>query len=86
MTGWFFVEKKQHTNTGKYLQKPKSCLKENNFWNSYILNSEIYNESIEDLNLYNAWVTSLKGEDFKRMAAQYFNDKEFKRFVLNPEK
>ncbi|MCE3228066.1 MAG: insulinase family protein [Bacteroidetes bacterium] len=68
------------------LKERETQLKENNFWSSYILNSDIYNEPLDDINVYNSWVNALKSEDFKRLANLYFNDKEFKRFVLNPEK
>lgn len=68
------------------LKERETQLKENNFWLSYILSADVFNESLADLDLYKDWVNALKGEDFKRLANTYFNDKEFKRFVLNPEK
>jgi zinc protease len=78
------------TNLGKIretlLKERETQLKENGFWQSYILSAEIYNEPLADIDLYNDWVKNLKGDDFKRIANTYFNDKEFKRFVLNPEK
>jgi len=68
------------------LKEREIQLKDNNFWASYIMNADIYNEQLSDIDQYNDWVNSLKSEDFKRFANFYFNDKEFKRFVLNPEK
>lgn len=67
------------------LKEREVQLKQNNFWLSYIYNSEVFNEQLSDLDTYTAWVNSLKSEDFKRMANFYFKDSEFKRFVLNPE-
>lgn len=68
------------------LKERETQLKENNFWLSYILSSDIYNEQLADIDTYNNWINALKSDDFKRIANTYFNDKEFKRFVLNPEK
>ena len=68
------------------LKEWEQQLKQNNFWLSYILSTDIYKEQLTDLDLYTAWVKELKSEDFKRLANFYFNDKEYKRFVLNPEK
>jgi zinc protease len=68
------------------LKERETQLKENNFWLSYVVGADMYKESLADLDTYNEWVNSLKSEDFKRIAKAYFNDKEFKRFVLNPEK
>jgi zinc protease len=68
------------------LKEREVQLKDNRFWLSYISNADVYKEQLSDLDLYNGWVNALKGEDFKRLANFYFNDKEFKRFVLNPEK
>jgi predicted Zn-dependent peptidase len=53
---------------------------------SFISSAEVYNEKLSDIDQYNDWVNNLKSEDFKRLANYYFNEKEFKRFVLNPEK
>lgn len=68
------------------LKERETQLKENDFWLSYISSADMYNESLADIDVYNSWVNTLKGEDFKKFANSYFNDKEFKRFVLNPEK
>lgn len=68
------------------LKEREVQLKENSFWMVYVLNSDIYNEPLSDMEQYNSWVNALKSEDFKRLADFYFNDKEFKRFVLDPEK
>ena len=68
------------------LKERETQLKENNFWLSYISSADIYDEQLSDVDQYTSWVNGLKGEDFKAFANFYFNDKEFKRFVLNPEK
>lgn len=77
-------------NLGKiketFLKERETQLKDNNFWLSLIIQSEINKESIKEIEEYNNWVNSLKSEDFKKFAKQYFNDKEYKQFVLNPEK
>ena len=68
------------------LKEREVQLKENNFWVSFISSAEVYNEKLSDIDQYNDWVNNLKSEDLKRLANYYFNEKEFKRFVLNPEK
>ncbi|MDI1355026.1 MAG: insulinase family protein [bacterium] len=60
-------------------------LKTNNYWLSYISNADAYGEQLNDLDLYKSWVEALKSDDFKRLAQYYFNEKEYKRFVLEPE-
>jgi zinc protease len=60
--------------------------KENSFWLGYISASDMHHDALTDIDLYTGWVNNLKSDDFKRLANLYFNDKEFKRFVLNPEK
>jgi zinc protease len=77
-------------NLGKiketFLKERETQLKDNNFWLSLIIQSEINKESIKEIEEYNNWINSLKSEDFKKFAKQYFNDNEYKQFVLNPEK
>ena len=68
------------------LKEREVQLKENSFWSAYVLNADMYKEQLSDIDLYNDWVNALKSDDFKRLANFYFNDKEYKRFVLNPEK
>jgi len=68
------------------IKERETQLKENNFWLTYISSAESYNEALSDIDLWNDWVNGLKSDDFKRIANAYFNDKEFKRFVLNPGK
>lgn len=68
------------------LKERETQLKENGFWLSYILSADVYNEKLSDMDQWTTWVNALKSDDFKRLANYYFNDKEFKRFVLNPEK
>lgn len=68
------------------LKERETQIKENNFWLAYISASETYNEPLKDIDLYNDWVKALTSNELKRLANTYVNDKEFKRFVLNPEK
>lgn len=68
------------------LKERETDAKENNFWLSYVSSAEMYKEPLADLDKYSEWVNGLKSEDFKRLANTYFNEKQFKRFVLNPEK
>lgn len=67
------------------LKEREVQLKQNGFWLNYIIYSDIYREPLADLDLYINWVNALNSDDFKRLATFYFNDKELKRFVLNPE-
>ena len=67
------------------LKEREVQLKENSFWSAYMMNADIYKEQLSDVDLYNTWVNALTSEDFKRLVNFYFNEKEFKRFVLNPE-
>ncbi|MBA2613894.1 MAG: insulinase family protein [Bacteroidetes bacterium] len=68
------------------LKEREAQLKENRFWLSYISSSDTYNESLNDIDVYNDWVKALNSNELKRLTNAYFNDKEFKRFVLDPEK
>ena len=68
------------------LKERETQLKDNNFWIGYINTFVLYNEALADIDLFTKWVNSLKSEDFKKLANLYLDDKEFKRFVLNPEK
>ena len=68
------------------IKERETALKENGFWLSYISNADTYQEQLSDLDVYTDWINQLSSEDFKRLANYYFNDNEFKRFVLNPEK
>lgn len=69
-----------------FLKERELQLKENNFWLNYMAQTDMYNESLDDLNVFDQWVNSLKKEDFKRLASAYLLDNELKQFVLNPEK
>jgi len=69
-----------------FLKERETQVKENNFWLSYITQAEKDGEKFSDLDLYNNWVNNLKGDDFKKFATKYINDKEMKQFILNPEK
>jgi zinc protease len=68
------------------LKERETQLKDNSFWMGYINTYAQHKESLSDIDLYTGWVNALKSEDFKRLANPYLNDKEYKRFVLNPEK
>jgi zinc protease len=68
------------------LKERETQLKENNFWSAYILSADIHSEPLDEIDAYTSWVNSLKSDDFKRLAGLYFNEKELKRFVLNPKK
>ncbi|MGE0566858.1 MAG: M16 family metallopeptidase [Bacteroidia bacterium] len=72
--------------TEGFLKERELDLKENRFWLSYISSADMYSEEISDLDKYNDWVKSLKNDDFKVFANKYINDKELKKFILNPEK
>lgn len=85
------VKKKgcNEVNLGKIketlLKEREVQMKQNMFWRSYISSAIAYNEELGDLDRYAVWVNALKSDDFKRLANFYFNNNEFKRFVLNPE-
>lgn len=69
-----------------FLKERELQLKENSFWLSYISGCDLYNESYDGVDTFNAWVNALKKEDFKNFANKYLVDKELKQFILNPEK
>lgn len=69
-----------------FIKEREVQLKENNFWLTYILNADMYNEKLSDLDLYNSWVNELKSDDFKRLAKYYFDNEKVKEYVLYPEK
>jgi len=61
-------------------------LKENRFWLSVISQGYVNGEPILPPADFNKYVDGLKGEDFKKLAAQYFNMNNFATFKLVPEK
>ncbi len=69
-----------------FLKERETQLKENTFWLYYIAACEKDKEPYTNLNEFSSWVEGLKGEDFKKFADKYINDKELKQFILNPEK
>lgn len=77
-------------NLGKiketFIKERETHLKDNNFWLGLISHSDFHKEAIKEINEYTNWINSLKSDDFKKFAKQYFNDNEYKQFVLNPEK
>ncbi|MEO6304859.1 MAG: insulinase family protein [Bacteroidia bacterium] len=68
------------------IKERETQIKENGFWMSYISSSDRFNEPMNDIDMYNDWIKALTSNELKRLANLYFNDKEFKRFVLEPEK
>lgn len=77
-------------NLGKiketFIKERETAIKTNQFWLDLIIHSDRQAEPIKEINEYTAWINSLKSEDFKNYAKRYFNDNEYKQFVLNPEK
>lgn len=68
-----------------FIRERETYLKENSFWLSAISSSANYGEDINEITQYNSWVNALKSNDFKRLANQYFDMKNYASFVLNPE-
>ena len=60
--------------------------KENWFWLNTISSNNQNNENLLEINNYNKFVEELKSEDFKKMAVQYINMKNYAKFVLMPQK
>jgi zinc protease len=61
-------------------------LKDNTFWLNAISQNYQNNENILDLLDFNKYVDGITSDDFKRLANQYFNMKNYAKFVLMPEK
>lgn len=68
-----------------FIREYETSLKENRFWLNTIMSNDMNKENLLELNDYINYVNALKSEDFKRLANQYFNMAEYKRFVLLPE-
>jgi len=60
-------------------------LKENEFWLSSIKESLIFNESLDNLEKFNAKVNALTPDDIKKAAAKYFSGQNVVRVVMSPE-
>jgi len=69
-----------------FIRERETYLRENNWWLASISQNDMNKEDINDILKYNEWVNSLTSDDFKRLAVLYFNQAEYKRFVLMPEK
>ncbi|MFI5218006.1 MAG: M16 family metallopeptidase [Bacteroidia bacterium] len=69
-----------------FLRERETYLKENAFWTTSISQNAMNGENLSEINEYNKWVEGLKSEDFSRLAEQYFDNTQYKRFVLLPEK
>lgn len=94
-TAWEEIEKiKQNGCDDKDLLKLKETAirgretdsKENRFWLSAISQNAINKENLSELLEFNKYVESLKSDDFKRLANQYFTKENMAKFVMNPVK
>ena len=94
-TAWEEIDKiKQNGCDDKDLLKLKETAirsretdsKENRFWLSAITQNSINKENLSELSEFNKYVESLKSEDFKRLANQYFTKENMAKFVMNPVK
>lgn len=68
------------------LKEREAALKENRFWLSLIVNGIKDNEKVSEIKNYDAQIGALKSDDFKRLATKHFDDKNFGKVVLYPEK
>lgn len=68
------------------MKEREKNLKENNFWLNAISSSYQNNENILELKVFNDQVSAFTSDDFKRLAAKYFDKTNYALFVLNPEK
>ncbi|MBX7108547.1 MAG: insulinase family protein [Chitinophagales bacterium] len=59
-------------------------LKQNSFWLSAIIQSEMNKENVLELDAYHQQVDRLSSADFKRLTAQYFNGDNTAQFILYP--
>lgn len=66
------------------LKERELNLKQNNFWLSAIVQSEMNGEDILELEAFQQQVESFTSADFKRLASQYFKDDNVARFILYP--
>lgn len=68
-----------------FIRERETSLKENGFWMSLMSSSYQNGENVADILTYNDWVNQLKGSDFIRFAAKYFDTSNYARLVLMPE-
>jgi zinc protease len=66
------------------LKEREVNLKQNNFWLTALLQSDINGENILELQDYNKQIQSLTTEDLKRLASQYFTKDNYATFILYP--
>ncbi len=62
------------------------ALKENRFWLNTISSDYINKNNVLDVQDYDKYIDNLKSDDFKRTANQYFDMKNYAKFLLMPEK
>lgn len=68
------------------LRERETYLKDNRFWLSAITQNALNGENLSELLEFNKYVESLKSDDFKRLANQYFTKENIAKFVMNPVK
>ena len=68
------------------LKEREAAMKENRFWLNLIVASLKDNEKVSEIKNYDTQISALKSDDFKRLAAKHFDDKNFGKVVLYPEK
>ncbi len=70
----------------KLLRERESSIRENKFWLNVLKNSYLHKFDINELDKYNDFVNNLSIEQLKKAANKYFNDQNYIRVVLKPEK
>ena len=68
------------------LKGREADLKENRFWMNLIVAGLKDGESISEIKNFDAQVNAMKSDDFKRLAAKYFDDSNYGKVVLYPQK
>lgn len=68
------------------LKGREADIKENRFWLSLIVQGLKDNEQVSEIKNFNAQMETLKSDDFKRLAAKYFDDNNYGKVVLYPSK
>ena len=68
------------------LKGREADLKENRFWLGLITSSLKDNESVSEIKNFEAQISSLKSDDFKRLAVKHLDKTNFGTVVLYPEK
>jgi zinc protease len=68
-----------------FIREREVALKENGFWLGILVSADKNNEKLDDLDSYNEWVNSLKGNDFIQFADKYFKTDNYAKLILMPE-